>query len=78
MYWADALAAQDDDPDLKDKFRNFAAALRENEDRINAELLESQDKPQDVGGYFRPDEIMAEKSMRPSNTLNDVLGLILS
>ena len=78
MYWADALAAQDDDPDLKDKFRNFAAALRENEDRINAELLESQDKAQDVGGYFRPDEIMAEKSMRPSNTLNDVLGLILS
>ena len=78
MYWADALAAQDDDPDLKDKFRNFAAALRENEDRINVELLESQDKPQDVGGYFRPDEIMAEKSMRPSNTLNDVLGLILS
>ena len=78
MYWADALAAQDDDPDLKDKFRNFAAALRENEDRINAELLESQDKPQDVGGYFRPDEIMAEKSMRPSNTLNGVLGLILS
>jgi len=78
MYWADALAAQDDDPDLKDKFRNFAAALRENEDRINSELLESQDKAQDVGGYFRPDEIMAEKSMRPSSTLNDVLGLIIS
>ncbi|MCH2352311.1 MAG: NADP-dependent isocitrate dehydrogenase [Pseudomonadales bacterium] len=78
MYWADALAAQDDDADLKEKFRNFAAALRENEDRINSELLESQDKAQDVGGYFRPDEIMAEKSMRPSSTLNDVLGLILS
>ena len=78
MYWADALAAQDNDPDLKDKFKNFAAALRENEDRINSELLESQDKAQDVGGYFRPDEIMAEKSMRPSSTLNDVLGLILS
>lgn len=78
MYWADALAAQDDDTDLKEKFRNFAAALRENEDRINSELLESQDKAQDVGGYFRPDEIMAEKSMRPSSTLNDVLGLILS
>ena len=78
MYWADALAAQNDDADLKEKFRNFAAALRENEDRINSELLESQDKAQDVGGYFRPDEIMAEKSMRPSSTLNDVLGLILS
>ena len=78
MYWADALAAQDDDADLKEKFRNFAAALRENEDRINSELLESQDKAQDVGGYFRPDEIMAEKSMRPSSTLKYVLGLIIS
>ena len=73
IYWADAVAAQDDDPRLKEKFSSFAAVLRENEDRINSELLESQGITQDVGGYFRPNEAMAEKSMRPSNTLNNAL-----
>ena len=73
IYWAVAVAAQDDDPRLKEKFSSFAAVLRENEDRINSELLESQGITQDVGGYFRPNEAMAEKSMRPSNTLNNAL-----
>ena len=77
MYWAEALAEQDKDPNLKDKFGRLASVLKENESQINMELLESQGLPIDVGGYFRPDDVLAEKNMRPSNTLNQALNAVL-
>ncbi len=74
LYWAEALAAQDEDPELKAKFAPLAKALRENEEKINSELLGAQSKPQDIGGYFRPDHAKASAAMRPSATLNEALS----
>ena len=74
MYWADALAAQDDDPSLKGRFGKFAGHLKDNEDRINEELLAAQGNPVDFGGYYRPNDELADKAMRPSATLNAALA----
>lgn len=74
MYWADALAAQDDDPSLQDRFGKFAGHLKDNEDRINEELLAAQGNPVDFGGYYRPNDELADKAMRPSATLNAALA----
>lgn len=78
MYWAEALATQDDDPSLKDRFGRFAANLKDNEDTINAELLAAQGDPVDVGGYYRPNDDLADKAMRPSATLNAALESLTS
>jgi isocitrate dehydrogenase len=74
MYWAEALAAQDDDPALRDQFAPLAKALAENEERIIAELVEIQGEPADVGGYYHPDPAKATAAMCPSKTLNEILG----
>ena len=55
LYWAQALAKQDKNAGLKEKFGKLAKALEEHEDKINAELLAAQGKPVDIGGYYRPD-----------------------
>jgi isocitrate dehydrogenase len=73
LYWAEALAAQDADPALAERFRPVAAALAENEDRILAELTEAQGPPQDIGGYYMPDPDRAAAAMRPSRTLNAII-----
>lgn len=73
MYWADALAKQTKDSGLKAKFEPVAKALKENEDRINSELIAAQGKPQDIGGYYKPDDAKATKAMRPSQTLNTII-----
>lgn len=73
MYWADAAAAQDEDPVLQAKFADIAAKLHANEATINAELLAAQGAPQDVGGYYHPDPALTEKAMRPSATFNRIL-----
>jgi len=78
MYWAEALATQDDDPSLKDRFGRFAANLKDNEDTINDELLAAQGEPVDVGGYYRPNDDLADKAMRPSATLNAALESLTS
>ncbi len=78
MYWAEALATQDDDPSLKDRFGRFAANLKDNEDTINDELLAAQGDPVDVGGYYRPNDDLADKAMRPSATLNAALESLTS
>ncbi len=78
MYWAEALATQDDDPSLKDRFGRFAANLKDNEDTINDELLAAQGDPVDVGGYYRPKDELADKAMRPSATLNAALESLTS
>ncbi len=74
LYWAQALAAQDEDAELKAEFAPIAAALSENEQAIVAELLAVQGQPVDIGGYYHPDEAKTAAAMRPSATLNAILG----
>ncbi|MGE4294422.1 MAG: NADP-dependent isocitrate dehydrogenase [Campylobacterales bacterium] len=76
LYWAQALAAQSKDSELKAKFTPVAKALTENEAKINEELIGAQGKPQDTGGYYRPDAVKASKAMRPSATLNSIIDAI--
>ncbi len=73
LYWAQALAAQDEDKELKERFEKVAKALTENADKIDAELLAAQGNPVDIGGYFRPDPKKAEAAMRPSATYNAII-----
>jgi len=74
LYWAQALAAQDEHAGLKAKFAPLAQALAENEDRILAELVGVQGKPVDIGGYYRPDMARVSAEMRPSGTFNAAIA----
>ena len=74
LYWADALAAQNEDADLAAHFAPIAKALAENEDKIVAELAAVQGAPADLGGYFHTDTAKTEAIMRPSPTLNAIIG----
>jgi len=74
MYWAQAMAEQNDDADLRALFAPLAKSLAENEARIVAELNAVQGKPIDIGGYYSPNRDLATKAMRPSQTLNAVLA----
>lgn len=73
LYWAQALAAQTQDKKIAEKFTKIAKDLSENEKKIEGELLAAQGKPQDVGGYYHPDDAKAAKAMRPSATLNAII-----
>jgi isocitrate dehydrogenase len=73
MYWAQALAAQTKDAEMQAKFKDVAAELTKNEDKIAAELLAVQGDAVDLGGYFMPDPVKTEKVMRPSTTLNAIV-----
>ncbi len=74
LYWAQALAAQDDDAEMKARFESIAQKLKENEVAIAEELIAAQGKPMDIGGYFKPDDIKTHTAMCPSETLNSILG----
>ena len=74
LYWAQALAAQDDDAALKAKFTPLAKALADNEAKIVAELIAVQGKPVDIGGYYHPDLAKVSAAMRPSATFNALLS----
>ncbi len=76
LYWAQALAAQEGDADLRARFAPLADALASNESTIVDELIEVQGVPMDLGGYYRPDEERIVKAMRPSKTFNDTLALL--
>jgi isocitrate dehydrogenase len=76
MYWAEALAAQDKNPELAARFAKVAKQLQDNEAKINEELIGAQGKPQDIGGYFNPNPAKTEKAMRPSATLNAIIDAI--
>ncbi|HLO26652.1 MAG TPA: NADP-dependent isocitrate dehydrogenase [Geobacteraceae bacterium] len=76
MYWAEAVAAQTKDKELAARFAKVAQQLKENEEKINEELIGAQRKPQDIGGYYQPDPVKAEKAMRPSATLNAIIDAI--
>jgi len=73
MYWARTLAAQTSDPDLAARFTPVAVALAEAEETITAELLAAQGEPTDVGGYYLPDDALANQAMRPSATFNAII-----
>ncbi len=75
MYWAEALA-NSDVSDLAEKFSPIAKALSENEEKIVEELLSVEGKEQDIGGYYKPDDKLASKAMRPSSTLNKIINSI--
>ena len=74
MYWAQALAAQDNDKELKAIFTPIAEQLTANEEKIAAELLAVQGKPADIGGYYQPDDKLASAALRPSATFNEILA----
>ena len=76
VYWAQALAAQDKDAELKAKFEPIARDLTENAEKIDQELIDCQGQPVDVGGYFRPDPAKAAQAMRPSATYNKIIDSI--
>jgi isocitrate dehydrogenase len=78
LYWAQALAAQDKDADLKEHFKNIASKLEENEEQINKELIDAQGSSVNIGGYYKPEEDLTSKAMRPSKLLNDILGYLSS
>ncbi|SFV67201.1 Isocitrate dehydrogenase [NADP]; Monomeric isocitrate dehydrogenase [NADP] [hydrothermal vent metagenome] len=72
QYWAEALA-NGSDTELAEKFAPVAKALKENEAKIIEELLAIEGKAQDIGGYYRPNDELAQKAMRPSATLNAII-----
>ncbi len=73
MYWAEALAAQSNDGELRAKYATIAEQLVANEASINGELLAAQGKPVDLDGYYHPDVEKTSTAMRPSATLNGII-----
>ncbi|ROV56393.1 NADP-dependent isocitrate dehydrogenase [Neisseria chenwenguii] len=76
LYWAQALAAQDKDAELKAKFAPLAETLAAKEAEIVAELAAVQGKATDIGGYYFPDQNKAAQAMRPSAALNAALAAL--
>jgi isocitrate dehydrogenase len=74
MYWAQALARQSNDAELAAHFKPVAADLAANEAKIVAELNGAQGKPVDIGGYYHPNPKLASAALRPSPTLNAIIG----
>lgn len=74
LYWAEALANQDKDADLKEEFTSIYNALSSKEDQIVAELINCQGEPVDIEGYYFPNETLTSSAMRPSKTLNSILN----
>lgn len=73
MYWADALAKQNKDLELRTYFTPLAAGMLANEDAIVKELLDAQGSPVKIKGYYYPNEELVRAAMRPSKTLNDLI-----
>ena len=74
LYWAQALAEQNSDLELKATFEPIAKQLTENEEKINSELIGAQGKHQEIGGYYKPNQELMFKAMRPSETFNSILN----
>lgn len=77
LFWAQALAAQDDDAALKAQFASLAKTLTDNEEKIVAELNAVQGKPVDIGGYYFANPELTSKAMRPSNTFNAAIAALV-
>jgi isocitrate dehydrogenase len=76
MYWAEALANQTKDAELKSIFSSIASEFKANETTINSELIGAQGKHQNIGGYYQPNPELTGKAMRPSETFNSILAKI--
>ncbi|MTG98364.1 MULTISPECIES: NADP-dependent isocitrate dehydrogenase [Myroides] len=76
MYWAEALANQSKDADLKAKFAPIAKEMLANEAKINEELISAQGKAQAIQGYYQPNQEATSNAMRPSATLNKIISSI--
>lgn len=74
LYWAQELAKQDKDADLKEHFTTIANNLSSNKDKILQDLIDAQGHSVDIGGYYYPKEALTSEAMRPSSTLNKILG----
>jgi isocitrate dehydrogenase len=74
LYWAQALAEQNKNEELKSIFTPIATELTANEAKIDAELISAQGKKQNVGGYYHPNESLLNDAMRPSSTLNSIIN----
>ncbi|MDY2587696.1 NADP-dependent isocitrate dehydrogenase [Winogradskyella aquimaris] len=74
LYWAEALANQNKDQDLKDEFTKVYKELSYNEGAISAELIDCQGSPVNIDGYYFPDENLTSNAMRPSKTLNSIIN----
>jgi isocitrate dehydrogenase len=74
MYWAQGLASQDKDADLKAEFASLAETMQANEDKIIKELNAAQGAPVNIDGYYYPDYNKVSKAMRPSETLNKLIN----
>lgn len=77
LYWAQALAAQTSDNELKNIFSKVAGQLADNETKIIEELNAAQGSPVDIGGYYKPDDTKVSNAMRPSATLNNIIESII-
>ena len=77
-YWAEALATQTEDPEMKFRFGKLAKYLKDNQEQILKELVEVQGKPVDLGGYYKLDDIKAARAMRPSITFNTIFDLFIT
>jgi isocitrate dehydrogenase len=73
LYWAQTLAEQDKDADMKTRFSKIYKELKANEDRIANDLISIQGKSVDVGGYYLPDDKKANEIMRPSSIYNKII-----
>ncbi len=76
MYWAEALSAQNEDAELKTKFTQVAADLKESESKILSEIAAAEGKATEMGGYYKPNKELVAKAMRPSTTLNAIIDAI--
>ncbi|MBG7629074.1 MAG: NADP-dependent isocitrate dehydrogenase [Bacteroidetes bacterium] len=76
LYWAQSLAAQNENNELKTQFTAVAAELLKNEATIVAELNNAQNSPMNIGGYYEPNEALTIQAMRPSKTLNSIIDNI--
>ena len=76
LYWAQELAAQTADPDLREKFTPVAQDLEANVEKILEELKAVKGKPMDIGGYYHPDPTKVQACMRPSATFNTILATL--
>jgi isocitrate dehydrogenase len=76
LYWAQALTEQSEDKGLQATFKSVAQQLEHNESKIVNELASVQGKPVDIGGYYHPNAKLTSEAMRPSPTLNAIVGAI--
>ena len=76
QYWAEALAEQNEDAELKAKFAGIAEQLKVNETTILEEIAAAEGKATDIGGYFMPKDELTTNAMRPSATMNAIIDNI--